>query len=108
MPSFTLEVLGIAHKHSLNNKDEISTSQNCACFHCFRTYSPNEIEYYIEENDGKETALCPYCLCDTVIGDASGIVISDELLDELAHTYLRGLTREEMKDTKPTQIVILD
>lgn len=108
MSSFSKEELEKAHKHSFKNKDEVAKSIKCVCFHCFRTFPPKEIETYLGENDGKETALCPYCMCDTIIGDASGITLSDDLIDAIAYEYLHGLTRDDMKDIDGPKIVILD
>lgn len=108
MTSFSDSYLEQVHKHSFKNKEELLKSEKCACFHCFKVYNPTEIESYLVEKDGKETALCPHCMCDTVIGDASRFILSDQLIDAMAHLYLRGLTREEMKDSKGPEIIILD
>ena len=108
MTSFTAEYLKSVHNHSFKNKEEISKSVDCYCFHCFKIYASNEIEYYLSEKDGKETALCPYCLCDTVIGDACGYELTDELIDALAYKYLYYLTRDDMKGFDGPEIVELD
>lgn len=108
MPSFSKEELKKAHDYSFKNKEDVSKSDKCACFHCFRTFPAKEIETYLSENDGKETALCPYCMCDTIIGDASGFELSDDLIDAIAYEYLRSLTRDEMKNFDGPEIVILD
>jgi len=55
-----------AHDHSSHHKEEIESSKKCGCFYCLKTFSPNEIEDWV---DGGETALCPYCRIDSVIGD---------------------------------------
>lgn len=108
MPSFTKETLKAIHKHSFKNKEEVLNSAKCACFHCFRIYGPDEIDTFFTEKDGRETVLCPYCLVDTVIGDASGYELTDELIDAMASYYLRGLTRDEMKGFDGPEIVELD
>jgi hypothetical protein len=108
VPSFSKEELKKAHSHSYKNKDELSKSNKCSCFHCFQTFHSKEIETYLGEYDGKETALCPYCMFDTIIGDASGIELADDLIDALAYKYLHGLTRDEIKNSGGPEIVILD
>lgn len=71
-----------AHKHSINNKQEIMNSKTCGCFYCREMFVPDEIKNWI--NDAKEpTAQCPYCFIDSVIGDASGFVITRQLLDDM-------------------------
>ena len=64
-----------AHSHSYHNRGEIEQSSLCGCFSCNRTFLSSEVEDYIDEG---ETALCPYCSVDSVIGDASGIQLSEE------------------------------
>ena len=93
MPLYTKKVLSVIHKHSSKNKFEILNSHKCACFHCFRIYDSTDVETFLKDNDGEETALCPVCTTDTIIGDASGFNLTDELIDTLAYEYLHGLTR---------------
>ncbi len=70
-----------AHKHSINNKEEILNSKICACFYCQKQFSPTEITNWIMDN--KPTAQCPYCLVDSVIGDASGIKFTKTFFKEM-------------------------
>ena len=106
IPAF--EELKKIHNHSFKNKEELQKSKKCACFHCFKVFPVEEIEMYLPEKDGIETALCPYCVCDTIIGDASGYELTDDLIDVLAYELLRGLTRNMMKDFGGPEIVVLD
>jgi len=69
--------------------------------HCFRIYDASAVDTFLKENDGKETALCPVCITDTIIGDASGFNFTDELIDILAYEYLHGLTRGELDGKGP-------
>jgi hypothetical protein len=108
VPPFSKKLLKQAHEHSYKNREELLKSDKCACFHCFQIYPAKEIKDYVDENDGEKTALCPYCLCDTIIGDASGFNLTDDLINGLAFEYLRRLSRDDMKDFHGTKIVILD
>lgn len=108
MPTFSKEELIIAHSYSFKNKDDVSKSNKCSCFHCFKTFPAMEIDTFLSEKDGNETALCPYCMCDTIICDASKVAISDDLIDAIAYEYLHGLTRSDMKDFDGPEIVVLD
>ena len=69
-----------AHKHAVNNKDEIEVSDECGCFHCLETFTKDEIEEWVETEDGM-SAVCPKCEVESVIGDAAGLPLTQELLD---------------------------
>jgi hypothetical protein len=83
-----------AHKHSSNHREEIVASEVCGCFYCLRTFSPSEIQDWVDElPDGSadiadvgQTALCPHCGIDSVIGSHSGIALTPEFLREM-HRY---------------------
>ncbi len=51
------------------NRVEVLGSENCACFSCFRRFTPAQVTRWI---DAKQTALCPMCGIDTVLGSAGG------------------------------------
>jgi len=78
------------HKHSFDNKAEIDRSEKCHCFYCEAEFSPSDIkEYVFHGRRGKplrmgakseETALCPRCGIDSVVGDASGYEMTPPLL----------------------------
>ena len=69
-----------AHKHSSKHRSEILASEVCGCFFCMEQYGPDEIKEWIDKD---ETALCPKCQIDSVIGTASGFPITDEFLREM-------------------------
>lgn len=73
--------LETAHKHSINNKAEILNSKVCGCFYCREMFDPKEIKNWIK--DENQTAQCPYCYIDSVIGDASGIQLTKSFLEEM-------------------------
>ena len=55
-------------KYSKNNKTYIENSDKCACYFCLNTFSPQEIE---EWTDNGQTAICPKCKVDSVVGDST-------------------------------------
>lgn len=67
-----------AHEHSSNNRLEISSSSICGCFHCCKSFEAKKVTNWIKERLGGETAMCPLCNIDSVIGDASGYPVTDE------------------------------
>lgn len=68
------------HEYSANHRDQILNSVICGCFHCLAIFKPVEI---VEWCDKAQTAICPHCNIDAVIGSGSGFVIDDEFLEDL-------------------------
>ena len=77
-----LRELEIVHDHSTANRVEIERSVECRCFHCLATFPPDAITEWIEDNSGN-TAVCPKCGIDSVIGSASGVALSDAVFQEM-------------------------
>ena len=73
-----------AHGHSLRNRAEIEKSEKCGCFSCVEIFDASEVQSWADNN---ETAVCPYCGIDAVIGDASGVQLSEELLNQMYEKY---------------------
>jgi hypothetical protein len=73
-----------AHCHSLRNRTELEPSSLCGCFYCYAN-SPAEIEGWIHEDD---TALCPKCGIDSVIGASSGFPLISEFLHRMDAHWL--------------------
>jgi hypothetical protein len=71
-----------AHTHSLRHRAEILASSVCGCFYCCSMFEPSSIRDWVDEDNNGEgqTALCPHCGIDSVIGDQSGSEISFEFL----------------------------
>jgi len=78
-----------AHQHSINHRQEIMESETCACFHCLKTFTPSKITEWVDENEKEigQTAMCPYCAIDSVIGDKSGIPLTKEFLSGMKQTW---------------------
>ena len=90
-----------AHAHSIRHRAEVQASGVCGCFYCLATFAPAEIEQWIDWPPGTppddedlrgETALCPRCGIDSVIGAASGYPITPAFLARMeAHWFgIRG------------------
>ncbi|SEF53495.1 hypothetical protein SAMN05421819_0338 [Bryocella elongata] len=74
--------LQAAHKHCSLHRAEIESSEVCGCFCCGAIYSPAEIVAWV---DDAQTAICPHCPVDSIIGSASGYPITKEFLEAM-HT----------------------
>ena len=72
--------LRVAHEKSSNHRSEIERSQRCGCFYCKQTFGPDRIVNWIDKDS---TALCPACGIDSVIGEASGIQITEDFLEAM-------------------------
>ncbi|BAI83994.2 DUF4935 domain-containing protein [Bacillus subtilis subsp. natto] len=66
-----------AHTFSIHNKTYLEKVNRCGCFHCLEIFSPDEIFEWI---DNEDTALCPYCGIDSVIGESDVLHITEEFL----------------------------
>lgn len=74
--------LHVAHKKSIHHRKEIEASKICGCFYCEKTFRPTDISDWTD-TDGErhqQTALCPHCGIDSVVGDHSGFEITDTFL----------------------------
>jgi len=79
-----------AHKLSIRHRDQILESEICGCFYCIATFKPPEITHWCDKvapEIGTEplgqTALCPKCSIDSIIGSASGYPITKEFLHRM-------------------------
>lgn len=74
-----------AHRLSIRHRTQLEASDRCGCFYCLAVFSPSEVVKWI---DGDNTALCPTCGIDSVIGSASGLPITPEFLSKMhAHWF---------------------
>ncbi len=72
----------LAHEHCRKNRETLRKSDLCGCYQCGVIFKPSVLQPE-DWMDGGETALCPYCGMDSVIGDAAGFPISDAFLSEM-------------------------
>ena len=81
--------LRAAHARSIRHRAEIEASATCGCFHCKKTFAPSEIEEWTDTKNPapEQTALCPRCGIDSVIGDKSGFALTSEFLTEMNEAW---------------------
>ena len=80
MRTYTHDALTHAHKFASNHKKQILNDNKCGCFYCRKIFEPSEIKMWLAMED---TALCPYCGIDSVIGESSGYPITKEFLEAM-------------------------
>jgi hypothetical protein len=82
------EAIKAAHKHSSIHRKEIEGSESCGCFYCFKIFTSSDIKEWIDEDETGvgQTARCPFCTIDSVIGSRSGYPIRDDFLEQM-HRY---------------------
>lgn len=73
------------NEQSVGNMELFEQEQKCGCFFCGKIFSSEEITQYIDDEEG-DTAVCPFCKIDSVIGESCGYEITEELLKEM-HDY---------------------
>jgi hypothetical protein len=73
-----------AHRHSIRHRREILDSLTCGCFYCLALFTPGEVGKWVDEEAGVgQTALCPGCGIDSVIGSAAGYPITRDFLSRM-------------------------
>ena len=73
-----------AHDRPIRHRDEILRSERCGCFRCCETFRPRGVWEWIDDG---QTAMCPYCGTDAVIGSASGYPLTHEFLGRMASVW---------------------
>ena len=89
--TFTVQYLKQAHRACFQNQEILKTSRQCACFFCNNLFPACEITEWCCDAQGN-TALCPYCGIDSVIGDAAKYPLTPEFILAM-HRYWFGLNR---------------
>lgn len=74
--------LVLAHQNCRHNRALLRKSDFCGCYQCGEIFKPSCL-LAEDWTDGGETALCPYCGMDSIIGDAAGFPISEGFLHEM-------------------------
>ena len=77
-------ICAAARIHAQRHRSELLASKTCGCFFCFQQFPATEITKWI---DGNQTALCPRCGIDAIVGSSSGFVISDNFLRRMHRAF---------------------
>ncbi len=88
--------LAALHKKSRRNRSWLKQSRICGCFYCFNEFPSDRIVEWI---DDEETALCPYCGIDAVLGFDSEAA-DQELLHDMHDRWFKTLPRLTSEEWK--------
>lgn len=69
-----------AHQFSSLHRRQVEASAVCGCFYCLSMFAPSEVTDWVDDD---QTALCPRCNIDAVIGSASGVPLSEDFLSSM-------------------------
>ena len=71
--------------HILYQRKRLSSGKLCGCYYCLKIFSPREIVEWCDEREEGfgETAICPYCEIDSVIGEGEEYTINTEFLKKI-------------------------
>jgi hypothetical protein len=50
------------------NRKALLSSEVAVCFYCFKQFAPTEVVEWCDGDDSSQTAICPYCGVDSVVG----------------------------------------
>jgi hypothetical protein len=87
-----------AHKYSSRHRADLLRSDTCGCFHCLYTFPPSKITEWTDFPSGTpkekhfdqgETALCPHCGIDSVLGSASGFPLTADFLQMMYDQWFK-------------------
>jgi hypothetical protein len=79
-----------AREHASRHRAEIQASARCGCYFCFHTFPNTEIKAWI---DADQTALCPACGIDSVIGTASKHRLDQSFLRQMHARFFSSTKR---------------
>ena len=69
-------VLFNAQRYSIHNMGKLIEDKKCGCFYCGSIFDPMEISEWTDA----DTALCPYCGIDAILGESPLQVSHSEFL----------------------------
>ncbi len=97
------EFIEQAHKATIYHEKDILSSTVCTCFYCGYQFDPHKEEdlLWLDETNPKgKTLVCPMCLIDCVVGDASGFpVTAHDFIMACTEAWFGGISR--ISDGKP-------
>ncbi len=85
MGAYAQNYLKMLHRQSIGNKARLADAKDCGCFFCLSHFPASAAEYW--DDEGGQTAACPECGIDSVIGEYDDERVSDDLLRAMKERY---------------------
>lgn len=104
MGAYAQNYLKMLHRQSIGNKVRLADAKDCGCYFCFSHFAVAEVEYWDDEDD--QTAVCPHCGIDSVIGEYEEQRVPDDLLKAMKERYFgcdvdSEVEHSDVEATKP-------
>jgi hypothetical protein len=105
-----MNTLLAAYRHTYNNWVSIGASKQCGCCKCIQTFAPEEIVAWVGLDMDKiddpqaiaqQTAVCPKCGSEAVIGDASGYPVTLAFLGTMNEAWFHGTIVRKQPPAEP-------
>lgn len=92
-----------AHQFSSGHREQVLESELCGCFYCLKTFPPSEIDGWVGRGEAGvgQTAQCPYCSIDSVIGSKSGVPLTEEFLNGMKQLWFSSKESDEESMERP-------
>lgn len=69
-----------AHYYCTYHRKKLVQDKLCGCFDCLTIFNPIEIKEWCDKD---QTAICPYCGIDSIIGKSSGYPITIKFMKRM-------------------------
>lgn len=99
----------VAYRYLTHNWVQIQASTMCGCCNCLQTFPPQDVVawtgLHFDEIDNpqaidKQTALCPHCGNETVLGNGAGFPVDPDFLSRMNEAWFqRTIIRKSVPRT---------
>jgi hypothetical protein len=87
-----------AYRYTTNNYAQIEKSKRCGCCNCLQIFRPAAIVGWtgltVQNMDdpkaiSEQTAMCPHCGSEAVIGDGCGFLVTPDFLTRMNEAWFQ-------------------
>jgi hypothetical protein len=97
--SYSIEQIKASYKSCFANRTTLEKSSKCGCFNCLTIFSPKLIKHWTAEVDNQgDTAWCPVCRIDSLIGDESHAINKSFLYAMRCYYFASESNLDPIKD----------
>lgn len=94
----------LLHGRGFRNRAEVTRSTECACFYCRERFPPGNVREWADKG---ETAMCPRCGIDSVIGDGGTPEgrVSDDVVAQMRTRWFDTPATESLSEMALGELV---